>query len=209
MAAITPEGNSTSWLQQKANVARIFSQFQAQDPELSVDWDDLAAAVLCARPVYERYSHFLVHVYVIAAGVKNAGMPLACQSVLNYLGSLLNRAASRFLATGSADIKEFFFCLEPKSGCDSAKWLRKLKEKIVKITFERAVKLGLQMDNSESEPEPAYRTNARHCCPCVFLLTVWVLARSSDLPRGHTADAAVVRAHRHRKGCGPKVCHHH
>uniref|UniRef100_A0A7S0Q1S6 Uncharacterized protein n=1 Tax=Coccolithus braarudii TaxID=221442 RepID=A0A7S0Q1S6_9EUKA len=152
MAATSPEGISNSWLQQKANVARIFSQFQAQDPELSVNWEFLSPAVLCARPVHERFAHFLVHVYVIQAGVKNAGMPFTFQSVLNYLGSHLNRAASRFIATGSAEIKELFFCLESKSGSESAKWLRKLKEKIVKIAFERAVKLGEQLDNSESRP---------------------------------------------------------
>ena len=107
--------------------------------------------MLCARPVYERIAHFLVHVYVIPAGVKNAGLPLACQSVLNYLGSALNMAAKKFLVGGAQPwIQEFFFCLEPKSGSDSAKWLQKLKKKIVKITFERAVKLGEQLDNSES-----------------------------------------------------------
>ena len=50
MAAITGEGSSTSWLQQKANVKRIFSQFQAQDPELSVDWDLLSALLVAAFP---------------------------------------------------------------------------------------------------------------------------------------------------------------
>ena len=85
--------------------------------------------------------------------MKNAGLPLACQSVLNYLGSALNLAANKFLVGRATPwIQEFFFCLEPKSGSDAAKWLQKLKKKIVKITFERAVKLGEQLDNSESEP---------------------------------------------------------
>ena len=48
---------------------------------------------------------------MIPRGVKNAGLPLAAQSVLNYLGSLLNRAARRFVPTGTPEIKEFFFCL--------------------------------------------------------------------------------------------------
>ena len=139
MAALSGDGDSDSW--QKANVARIFTEFQEQDPELlSVEWDLLSSSVLCDRPVYERFAHFLVHVYLIPSGSKNAGLPLGGQSVLNYLGSLINRAASKFQATGGPDIKEFFFCLEAKSGSASTKWLQKLKQKIVKLTFERAVR---------------------------------------------------------------------
>ena len=178
-AAITPEGDGASWLQQQANVGRIFQLFVAQDSEpaiVGMHWDQLGAEILCDRPVYERFSGFLVHVYLIPAGVKNAGLPLAAQSVLNYLGSLLNKAAKRFCKAGvPPEIKEFFFCLDPKSGSDSAKWLRKVKEKIVKLCFERAVKLGEVMDNSESELKdssaspPFERRSAAHlltaCCP--------------------------------------------
>ena len=89
--AITGAGESTSWLQQKSNVARIFSEFVQQDDELSDDWNLLSANTLCAAPVYERFTGFLVYTYLIPKGVKNAGLPLACQSVLNYIGSLLNR----------------------------------------------------------------------------------------------------------------------
>ena len=156
MAAIKGDGESESWLRQKANVARIFTEFQEQDTHLSVSWELLSASVLCDRPIYERFAHFLeVHVYVIPKGVKNAGLPLGGQSVLNYLGSLIYRAATRFLAAGAPGIKEFFFCLESKSGSASTKWLQKLKQKIIKLTFERAVKLGEQIDNSEGEPTRA------------------------------------------------------
>ena len=153
MPAITGDGESTSWLQQKQNVARILGEFLAQDTEgLATDWALLSSSVLCDRPFYERALHFLVHVYLIPKGVKNAGLPLACQSVLNYIGSMLNAAGQRFLVGSAAPwIKEFFFCLEPRSGSASAKWLQKLKQKVVKITFERAVKLGEQLDNSASE----------------------------------------------------------
>ena len=75
MAEITGDGNSNSWLQQKANVARIFDVYQVQDPELHVGWHLLSASVLCARPIYQRFLHFLVHVYVIPQGVKHAGHP--------------------------------------------------------------------------------------------------------------------------------------
>ena len=184
MAALRPDGESTSWLQQKQNVARIFDEFLRQDSfGLATDWGLLSASVLCDKPVYERFSHYLVHVYLIPAGVKNAGLPLACQSVLNYLGSALNRAASKFLA-GSAPpwIQEFFFCLESRSNSDAARWLQKMKKKIVKVTFERAVKQGEQLDNSESEPLPARPT------PCVSLTApVPVCLRSPTVPRGCAA----------------------
>jgi len=160
--AITGAGESTSWLQQKSNVARIFSEFVQQDDELSDEWGLLSANVLCAAPVYERFAGFLVHTYLIPKGVKNAGFPLACQSVLNYIGSLLNRAASRFKTPGCAlFISEFFFCLDLKSGSEAAKWLQKLKRKVIRITFERDTKAGAQLDNSES----AHRTAPLTRCP--------------------------------------------
>ena len=37
MAALSGNGESDSWLKQKANVARIFTEFQEQDPALSVE----------------------------------------------------------------------------------------------------------------------------------------------------------------------------
>ena len=63
--AITGDGESTSWLQQKSNVARIFSEFVQQDDELSDDWGLLSSNVLCAAPMYERFAGFLVHTYLI------------------------------------------------------------------------------------------------------------------------------------------------
>ena len=160
--AITGAGESTSWLQQKSNVARIFSEFVQQDDELSDDWGLLSANTLCAAPVYERFTGFLVHTYLIPKGVKNAGLPLACQSVLNYIGSLLNRAAIRFKTPGcDVFISEFFFCLDLKSGSESAKWLQKLKKKVIRVTFERDTKAGAQLDNSES----AHRTAPLTRCP--------------------------------------------
>ena len=68
----------------KQNVSRILDEFLAQDTEgLATSWKLLSAPVLCDKPFYERVSNFLMHVYVIPQGVKHAGLPLACQSVLN------------------------------------------------------------------------------------------------------------------------------
>ena len=150
-------GRLRSWLTQKSNVARIFELFIAQDNELrcnlrgSNTWDVLDEEVLCAHPIYERLAHFLVHVYKIPKGVKNAGFPLACDSVKNYLDTAINLAASKFKAGGSVATKEFLFCLDTKSSSDSATWLHKLKKKVQRVTFERAKVAGEQQDNSESK----------------------------------------------------------
>ena len=164
MAAITAEADSDSWLQQKGNVARIFDQFLAQDELDGNTFDALAEEILCARPIYERLGHFLVHVYKIPTGVKNAGYPLATDSVLNYMGTAINRAANKFKASGTTATKEFFFCLDIKSSSDSALWLRKLKKKISRVCFERAKTTGDQMDNSESTRH-AIRTSLAHLMP--------------------------------------------
>ena len=195
MAALTPDGESTSWLQQKQNVARIFDEFLRQDSfGLATDWGLLSASVLCDKPVYERFSHYLVHVYLIPAGVKNAGLPLACQSVLNYLGSALNRAAMDpgvlFLSGVEVEQRRGEVVAEDE----------KEDRQGVKVTFERAVKQGEQLDNSESEPLPARPT------PCVSLTApVPVCLRSPTVPRGCAAASALVCARRHRQGRGEEV----
>ena len=136
-------------MQQKGNVARIFQAFLEQDEETTGTWDEQDEQTLCTPAIYERLAHFLVHVYKIPKGVKNAGMHLACDSVRNYLGTAINRAANKFKAGGTTATKEFFFCLDTKSSSDSAQWLRKLKKKVQRITFERAKEAGEQQDKSE------------------------------------------------------------
>ena len=64
MAALSAKGSSISWKGQQSNVKNIFNDFAEQDPELNTDWDNLDEATLCARPVYERFAHFLLFVYV-------------------------------------------------------------------------------------------------------------------------------------------------
>ena len=89
MAALTADGDSESWVLQKDNVARILEQFNEQDKGdngvAGARWDSLPEKVLCRQPYYERLAHFLVYVYKIQEGKKNAGLPLACDSVRNYI----------------------------------------------------------------------------------------------------------------------------
>ncbi len=158
MAALSADGDSDSWLYQKATVERILGQFNTHDKvtEANPDgvdgapWNSLPETIVCRRPYYERLAHFMVHVYKIPAGKKHAGQPLACDSVRNYMGTAINRAAAKFKAGGSVETQQFFFCLDTKSSSDSATWLLKLKKKIQRITFERARDAGELQDNSES-----------------------------------------------------------
>ena len=68
--ALSAKGGSISWKGQTANVGRIFNEFAEQDEELDADWDNLPEHVLCSAPVYERFAHFLLFVYVIRDGMK-------------------------------------------------------------------------------------------------------------------------------------------
>ena len=124
-------------------------------------WDELGEAVVCARSFYERLSTYmyLVHGYVIPAGKKNAGFPLAELSVRNYLGTAINRAGNKFRAGGSVETQKFFYCLDSNSSHESAVWFRKLKKVTTRTIFERAKVIGEAQDNSESAflPPPRCR----------------------------------------------------
>ena len=151
MEEITADGDSESWALQKSNVARISEQFHAQEEECNGhSFDTLPEAIVCAQKYYERLATFLVRVYKIPVGKKNAGFPLATDTVLNYLGTAINRAINKWRGIGTLATKEFAFCLDIKSSAESAVWLRKLKKRITRICFERAKENGEQMDNSES-----------------------------------------------------------
>ena len=213
MASLTADGDSESWIHQKDNVARILEQFNKQDtgPDdawTRMLWDNLPESVLCRQPYYERLAHFLVHTYKIPKGVKNSGLPLACDSVRNYMGTAINRAASKFKAGGDIETKEFFFCLDAKSSSDSATWLHKLKKKIQRVTFERAKEAGEQQDKSEGAP--ACCSNARlpfpradllcaRCAAPVYLEDVALIARSyarAGHSEGATRKLAIISTQR-------------
>ena len=152
MAALSAKGKSPSWAGQQGNVKNIFNEFAEQDPELDTDWDNLDEATLCAQPVYERFAHFLLFVYLIPAGVKNAGNPLDGDTPKNYLNIIINLAASKFKATGTDTSKRFFDCLDQDSKADVAIWLRGLRSNMQREIFDRAKSTGAEMDRSEGEP---------------------------------------------------------
>jgi hypothetical protein len=177
MDALGSQGGSESWHGQKKNVVRIFDvKFRTSTPELRAEYPQPWAATqewkLCERPVYERYSHFLLFTYKIETG-ENVGAPLSCDSVVNYTSALLNLAKDKFKAIGSNATRTFFNCLDGGSS-DEAKWWHGLKENIRRVAFERAKEAGEQIDKSESTPPlaaaalAAFRflgpLAAAHCC---------------------------------------------
>jgi hypothetical protein len=155
-AELLSTGFSPSWQQSKTNVLRVFEQFRKSTPELEKmfpkPWDQMSEDEVCTMQVYGCFASFLLHVYLIESG-SNKGEPLRVSSVLNYVGSLIQQANTKFKANGSHATKMFFTCQDTDSSTDEAKWLRGLKKNIHRVCFSRMKEAGQDMDNSE---DPVY-----------------------------------------------------
>ena len=164
---LSAKGSSKNWSKQQANVIRIFNKFCAQDDGLKDKvWEQLGEEVLAREPVYERFPHFMLHVWVIEEGNKNAGKALDGGTPSHYLGTLINLAADRFKAIGTDAAKLFFMCLDTSSTSEQAKWLRGLKRNLTREIFDRAVEKGEELDNSEGELWPPARLPRSNLCVC-------------------------------------------
>ena len=64
-----------------------------------------------------------------------------------YLGGLINLAADKFKANGSAAAKLFFTCVDENSTTEYAKWLRGLKKNVTREVVKRASTEGDVIDN--------------------------------------------------------------
>ena len=127
-------------------------------------WEDLLEDTVCRAPFYERFSYWLVKVYVISPGCVNANEPLSFGSVKGALGVALNRAKVKFVMSKDVDTVLFLLCLSGAG--ESHSWLEKLKSKIERITFERSKKLGEKIDKSAGAP-PRPALQERHVCRCM------------------------------------------
>ena len=77
MSRISSKGEAESTVVGRASVIKIFNHFSKVDEELAgVEWHSLPEEVLCSPGVYERFAHYMLFMYVIAEGNKNAGDPL-------------------------------------------------------------------------------------------------------------------------------------
>ena len=113
---VPSEGESESWDLGKANYLHLFNVFcnlhTAYLVAYPTSFQDLPEFVVTTRELCEHFATYLLEVYIIAPGNKNAGQPLACSTVCNVLGALLNMVKVCFGASGSPDTKLFLTCLE-------------------------------------------------------------------------------------------------
>ena len=109
----------------------------ARASRLPRPWQKLSAAQLCRAEVWDDFIQFLSEEYISETADSEDGL-LSIGTQLGYLGAVLNEAAARFKATGDDRVKLFFTCLDPKASTDAAAWLKKQKDKMVKLAFIQA-----------------------------------------------------------------------
>ena len=91
--------DSDSWVAQKNNQLRIFELFLLHSSHSVKRFDLCCEATLCRRQIWDALAEYAVNVYRIGTGNAHSGCALACSSVNNLLGALINRAAIKFKPT--------------------------------------------------------------------------------------------------------------
>ena len=149
---IGSHGVSESWLNQKANVVRIFDLFRNGNvtygqvaPVPLVQLSDVQAR---NRTLWESLATYLVREYKIDRG-EHRGKPLKFTNVLNYLRSAMRTVEKNLQANASAALREFFSCLDQNSTSSDAVWWRGVKKNILRETFEQYKNSGEPIDGSE------------------------------------------------------------
>lgn len=166
LVAIGSAGEGPSWGGQLNNVVRIFNEFvkhndEATDsPRIGNDFQDLdEKRGLCDRSLYERFAHYLVHVYVKPAGTRGEGDHLGCDTAINYLNSILEQANEK---CGSNErSRAFFACRDKTVQSENRRWLVGVRDNMFKLIFKRAAKSGEELDNSAA---PLYMSHVKSVC---------------------------------------------
>lgn len=101
MAAMTPQGESASWLNQKSNQKNIANEFLAQlTGELKAaagsDFETMPEEVACAEEFYATFATFLCFKYRIPAGRVNQGKPLDEDSAIPVFTGVIRQSQQRF-----------------------------------------------------------------------------------------------------------------
>ena len=109
-------------------------------------FEEMPESILCNTEVYGLYASYLTRVYIIDSG-KNKGEFLAYDSVQGYFSSLVNQAKDKF-ATGTAEAKLFFTCLDSDANTEAAQWYKGLTKTLKRELFERSKVEGEVMDQS-------------------------------------------------------------
>ena len=148
----------------KSRALDLFEEFRtssdARASRLPRPWQKLSAAQLCHAEVWDDFIQFLSEEYISETADSEDGL-LSIGTQLGYLGAVLNEAAARFKATGDDRVKLFFTCLDPKASTDAAAWLKKQKDKMVKLAFKRAKENGEELDTSCTPAYPIWRGRAQ------------------------------------------------
>ena len=150
--ALSSVGTSPAMLNQRKAVTRLFdNSFRSSQGAVEhlpglPPWAQIGKAVLCTRHVYELFAFFLLHA-AIEGGNRNAGAFYAVDTVLSYLGILINLASHKF-KHNNEDTRMFFTCLDSSASTDDAMWLRGIKLNIRRTCFQRAKDAGTEMDMS-------------------------------------------------------------
>jgi hypothetical protein len=121
--------------------------------------DDLADETVCTKEFFAAYAKFLMDVYVIAPGHKNAGERLGWQNVINIVNDSLQRAKGLFELAGN-DVSRKFLADVYQVGSPVHAWIRDLKEKIRQLLFDRMMEAGETIDKSET---PIYTADLMGC----------------------------------------------
>jgi len=157
--------NSESTKATHKNIQRIFNdEFRPSTAARQAHpvWAQLSESQACDFRLYDDFANFLAYEYLIKSSdpVRNH---LAIGSVLDYLGALIQCAANRFKAAGSAQTRQFFTCQDTGSSTDSGQWLRGLKDKIFlarrAAQLERDRAFGCLMPDNASSAGPTVKLN--------------------------------------------------
>ena len=107
------QGNSDSSQRRRTRSLFLFDVFRKQvgEPELLVaypsSFNELDEETVASQKIYNQFGHWLLNVYK-----QEDGTFLDDNTVLPYVRSLINQAATRFKHSGSAASKFFFTCLD-------------------------------------------------------------------------------------------------
>jgi hypothetical protein len=195
--AMTADGSSDSWENNKANQVRLGNEFlkhiSTTDSALSAkwgqDWVSVSEEAACSCEIYEHFATFLCFTYK-----KTGDKWLAIGSIRAVWGGVIQQAYQRFKASTCPETKvrpllwrarllllrararllccnllrarargrhdslrhalaqsqAFFECLRADNS-PQLKWYNGMKQKMVRLSFERATYLDEPMDNSAEE----------------------------------------------------------
>ena len=153
--------NATTTERQQYNkrVINLFNTFLKESEQslpfkVGSTFDTLTEKELASQKLCQQFAYYLAHSYTSEAS-KNKEGHVAGSTAVNYLSSFINSIKTKFSNSTSRSTRDFLSCLDKGGAADNnaSRWLRGLKAQLKKVTFQRAVKAGEELDHSN---EPLY-----------------------------------------------------